>query len=241
MPVILVVDDDDLLRDMMAAVLAKRAPQRVLAADGAEVALRLLDGNPSIRLLVTDVEMPGQDGVALAAAARARRPGIQVLYVTGGAAPRVMAADPHAPLLHKPWRAGTLLAVADWLLASPATDSPSGERPMTRPPRDPDDRRRHLRVRVDGPAHVRLPGGNQIDARLLDLSEGGVRLAVGAARPDLSGRWLVVSGPSPLQHGYDARVIAARGEHLHLAFDHGITSLGVLRSFIAARAGQPGA
>ena len=51
---------------------------------GIAAALQLLDDNPGIILLITDIVMPGMDGWALARAARRRNPEIKALYMSGG-------------------------------------------------------------------------------------------------------------------------------------------------------------
>ncbi|HUX74018.1 MAG TPA: response regulator [Steroidobacteraceae bacterium] len=80
---ILLVDDNQLVRESVAASL-RSMNFRVLAADGGEAALRLLEGPESIDLLFTDVVMPnGPSGPELAARARRRRPSLKVLFTSG--------------------------------------------------------------------------------------------------------------------------------------------------------------
>ena len=56
---------------------------RTLEAESAAVALRLLDENPDIAMVFTDIVMPDMNGRKLADAARALRPGLKVLFTTG--------------------------------------------------------------------------------------------------------------------------------------------------------------
>ena len=82
---ILVVEDDDDVRDLAASVL-EAAGYRIFEATNADAAYRLLRDHPDLRidLLFTDVVMPGRlDGVSLADAAVALRPSLKVLYTTG--------------------------------------------------------------------------------------------------------------------------------------------------------------
>jgi CheY-like chemotaxis protein len=82
---ILVVEDDDDVRDVAAGVL-EAAGYRIFEASNADAAYRLLRDHPDLRidLLFTDVVMPGRlDGVSLADAAVALRPSLKVLYTTG--------------------------------------------------------------------------------------------------------------------------------------------------------------
>jgi CheY-like chemotaxis protein len=56
---------------------------RVLEAPGADQALELIAAHPDIKLLFTEVVMPGMNGARLSAAALERRPDLKVLYTTG--------------------------------------------------------------------------------------------------------------------------------------------------------------
>lgn len=108
---ILVVDDDDDMRAYMGACLAGLAPRRLLEARGAAEALQtLVTARPD--LIITDVAMPGIDGLALcrmirADAALARIP---ILIVTGLVAIETYAAWADA-VLSKPFNAATLQRV----------------------------------------------------------------------------------------------------------------------------------
>lgn len=118
---VLVVDDDREVRELASAVL-EEAGYRVLEAASGDEAYRLLVSHPHLRIdvLFTDVVMPGQfDGIDLANAARALRPGLQVLFATGFA--NLMRnhrdIDIHGPVLRKPYRvrdlSGAVLALLD--------------------------------------------------------------------------------------------------------------------------------
>jgi len=80
---VLVVDDEPTVRMLIAEVLSENAYHILEAADGAS-ALRILDSNQRIDLMVTDVGLPGgMNGRQLADAARQRRNGLKVLFITG--------------------------------------------------------------------------------------------------------------------------------------------------------------
>jgi len=80
---ILVVEDDDSLREFSTAALIELG-YRVISAKSAPRALELLDRNSNIDLLFTDVVLPdGKNGRQLADEARRRRPGLRVLYTSG--------------------------------------------------------------------------------------------------------------------------------------------------------------
>ncbi len=80
---ILVVEDDDSLRAYTTDALREMG-YRVLEAGSGVDALPLLDQQPGIDLLLTDIVMPGGlNGRQLADVARTRFPGLQVLFMTG--------------------------------------------------------------------------------------------------------------------------------------------------------------
>ena len=78
---VLLVEDEAPLRRLAERALT-RAGYRVVAAADAEDAAPLLEAEPPA-LLLSDVSLPGQDGLALARAARAARPGLPVLLMSG--------------------------------------------------------------------------------------------------------------------------------------------------------------
>ena len=109
---VLVVEDDREVREIAIAVL-EGAGYRVLEAASGDDAHRLLLAHPDLRVdvLFTDVVMPGQlDGIDLANAARALRPGLQVLFATGFAnlARDDRDSEMRGPVLRKPYRASEL-------------------------------------------------------------------------------------------------------------------------------------
>jgi len=79
---ILLVEDDHVLRAVSADTLGDLGYRAIRASDGKQ-ALAALEHEPDIRILMTDVGLPGMDGRQLAAEARRRRPDIGILFVTG--------------------------------------------------------------------------------------------------------------------------------------------------------------
>ncbi|HTO10058.1 MAG TPA: GAF domain-containing protein [Candidatus Binatia bacterium] len=79
---ILLVDDEEEVRRALAEMLASEGHAVVTAADGAE-ALRRLDADPNIELVVTDLVMPAMTGWELTVAVKARRPALPVGVITG--------------------------------------------------------------------------------------------------------------------------------------------------------------
>jgi CheY-like chemotaxis protein len=108
--VILVVDDDAAVRATVRMQLA-RLGYAVREADGAEAALRIIDGPDRIDLLFTDVIMPGgMNGKELATEARRRHPKLKVLFTSGfpGTSPTGATFDDDDILLSKPYRKADL-------------------------------------------------------------------------------------------------------------------------------------
>ena len=82
---LLLVDDSAFFRDMLSPVL-KAAGYQVLTAASADAALTLLQSDPRIEVVVTDLEMPGRSGFDLVAAMRGSEPrlaGLPVIGLTG--------------------------------------------------------------------------------------------------------------------------------------------------------------
>ncbi len=79
---ILLVDDEITIRQFVCATL-RRAGYEVMDAASAEDALRLLDGGPPPQLLLTDIVMPGQNGIWLAAQFHRLYPTTPVLFISG--------------------------------------------------------------------------------------------------------------------------------------------------------------
>lgn len=108
---VLIVEDTDALRELTCAAL-QQGGYHCIATGSIEEALRLLRGDESVDLLLTDVGMPDMDGRELAKVARAWRPALPVLFMTGYAENAVDPARFLAPgmeLLLKPFEVDTLL------------------------------------------------------------------------------------------------------------------------------------
>ena len=112
--VVLLVDDEAMLRDLMARAL-RRGGWRVLTADSAESVLEMVESGAvdGLAAVVSDVVMPGQDGPALVRALRGRWPGLPAILVSGYAEERlrVAMAGEGIYFLPKPYGAKDLLAL----------------------------------------------------------------------------------------------------------------------------------
>jgi two-component system, response regulator PdtaR len=82
-PIVLVVEDDFLLR-MSATAMIEEAGFEVVEAGNADEAITMLESRSDIRLVFTDIQMPGSmDGLKLAAAVRGRWPPIKIIATSG--------------------------------------------------------------------------------------------------------------------------------------------------------------
>ena len=81
LPTVLVIDDENVIRDLMIEILAD-AGYGVLGASGAEQALELL-ADPEVSLVVSDITMPALSGLELLDLIRLTRPSLPVVMVTG--------------------------------------------------------------------------------------------------------------------------------------------------------------
>ena len=108
---VLVVEDEAALRSLITEWLRGRGYVTYEAADG-PTALRFLQSDLHVDLLVTDVGLPGMNGQQLADEARRRQPGLKVLFTTGylGEASSRVVLDPQAHALLKPFTLDALEA-----------------------------------------------------------------------------------------------------------------------------------
>lgn len=82
-PVLLIVEDDLLVR-MLAVELAEEAGFNVLQAVDADEAIEVLQKRADIRVVFTDIDMPGSmDGLELAQAVRHRWPPVEIVVTSG--------------------------------------------------------------------------------------------------------------------------------------------------------------
>ena len=109
---VLVVEDDALMRRLSSEALHELG-YTVFDSDSAANALAILDREPGIKLLFTDVVMPGTNGKKLADEACRRRPDLKVLFTTGYTANAVVhggVLDAGVNFLSKPFTLNQLAA-----------------------------------------------------------------------------------------------------------------------------------
>jgi CheY-like chemotaxis protein len=105
---ILLVDDDDGVRDYTATVLEEAGYDVRVAARG-EMAIKLLATGEPFDLLITDIVMPGWDGPELVRRVKSVRPELRILYVTGFTRHIAPAELVGAEVLDKPYQREKLL------------------------------------------------------------------------------------------------------------------------------------
>ncbi len=119
MATILYAEDDDSMRRFFEKALEKAGHHVIACSDGERAlrALKFADG--AFDLLLTDIMMPGIDGIELAKQAEVIAPGIKIMFITGFAA--VAMNDPKSvdnTVLSKPVHLRQLVDEVDKLLAA---------------------------------------------------------------------------------------------------------------------------
>ena len=106
----MVVDDDELVRESVAAMLEDLCDRVYQASDGLE-GLEVLGDHPDISLVVTDMAMPRLDGIGFADQARQLRPDLKVLFLSG-----LQAPPAREKFLAKPFPRGALVSAVQHLM-----------------------------------------------------------------------------------------------------------------------------
>jgi two-component system, response regulator PdtaR len=101
MPVVLVVEDEILIRELVAEEL-EEAGYSVVVANNADQAIAILEARQDIHLVFTDIDMPGSmGGLKLAAAVRDRWPPVHIIITSGKSRPREIPVN--ALFIPKPY------------------------------------------------------------------------------------------------------------------------------------------
>ena len=82
MAIILLVEDDDLVRDMLAQTLERAGHQVISANNGEEAAEILKTTKPAV--MVTDIIMPKKSGITLISEVRNKQPQMEIIAISGG-------------------------------------------------------------------------------------------------------------------------------------------------------------
>ena len=115
---ILIVDDEDLVRKIIDRMLQPMGYCILHAANGNEALTICEQWKRAIRLMVTDVMMPGMNGIDLVDCATERWPSIKVLFTTGFATDAAMRRKTSKhPILSKPFTCDQLTGKVQEILA----------------------------------------------------------------------------------------------------------------------------
>jgi two-component system, response regulator PdtaR len=121
-PAVLIAEDEMLIRFALSDCLADRG-FRVFEAASAAEAIDVLEAEPEIELVFTDIRMPGSlNGIDLANWVHAHRPGLAVVLTSGDARKAELAAQvtPEEPFIPKPYDMQTVAdQIADIALHKP--------------------------------------------------------------------------------------------------------------------------
>ncbi len=115
---ILLVDDEELIRDLAGATLTKAGYRVITTADGFEAAGAFESNVGEIALIITDLDMPNVDGETLVEVIRTFKPHLKILAMSGGGSRQSKARPTEfaSAFMAKPFSAETLLTHVDKLL-----------------------------------------------------------------------------------------------------------------------------
>jgi CheY-like chemotaxis protein len=117
---VLVIEDEDSVRELVTEVLNDLGYRALQARDGPS-GLKILQSHERIDLLVSDIGLPGMNGRQVADAAREQRPDLKVLFITGYAENAAMAhgfLEPGMEMVTKPFAVDALAARIREMIAS---------------------------------------------------------------------------------------------------------------------------
>src|SRR5579872_935271 len=118
---VLVVDDEESMRLLVGRAIAMDGHEITTAADGAEALELLGSAQTAFDLLLTDIQMPVMDGIALALTAARDFPDLTILLMTGFAAQRERASGLNAiahDVVTKPFSVSDIRAAVAGALAA---------------------------------------------------------------------------------------------------------------------------
>jgi CheY-like chemotaxis protein len=116
--VILVAEDEAVVRNLVQLMLSKEGYAVLTANDGGE-ALEICESfKDPIHLLLTDMNMPRMNGLELAETVRKQRPEMKIMIMSGETAATILRENTPDAFLKKPFIPPTLLKCVQWVLTS---------------------------------------------------------------------------------------------------------------------------
>jgi len=116
---VLVVEDEALIR-FAAIDLVEGAGYEAIEAKNADEAILLLEARSDIRVVFTDIDMPGSmDGLKLAAAVRDRFPPVQIIVTSGHRSVELSEMPAGSVFFSKPYQHAAVMASMRQMLAAP--------------------------------------------------------------------------------------------------------------------------
>jgi CheY-like chemotaxis protein len=103
---VLVVEDEQHLRELMASILSRLGYRATLASNGGEALLLVEERGLEPDLIITDAVMPNMSGIDLIRRLKRGRPRLKAICMSGYADEAVMrhgVLDPDTPFIHKPF------------------------------------------------------------------------------------------------------------------------------------------
>jgi two-component system cell cycle response regulator CpdR len=116
---IILAEDDDSLRQFLTAALERAGHSVAAFGDGAQAYSRLCQER--FDLLLSDIVMPGLDGIELAKRAAEMNPALKIMFITGFAAVALNPASEapkHAKVLSKPFHLRDLVQEVERMIAA---------------------------------------------------------------------------------------------------------------------------
>jgi CheY-like chemotaxis protein len=110
MGIIIVAEDDFIMSEYLSGILTEKG-YSVIAVANANDAIAMFEHRDDVRMLISDINMPGSiNGLNLAATVRERWPHIKIIITTGQARPKIEEVPEGSLYLRKPYTPGSVMA-----------------------------------------------------------------------------------------------------------------------------------
>jgi CheY-like chemotaxis protein len=119
MAAVLIVEDDEAVRRLVAMLLEQKGHKVLCANNGLEGLMVYFSYRTQFDLVLTDIDMPQMDGIQLAARIHARDPSRKIVFMSGRAAENLEGVR-NNPVISKPFRPGELIAAVEAALKAQA-------------------------------------------------------------------------------------------------------------------------